>query len=186
MLDDETRDSIHHLVFSGFYSPRDVVGTVCTEMFSPGEVDRKEVAAAVQTEFDAWEGEKRSWPAVTDWDRLDRAFQALSERGVIALHNAGMTQSDGYDDFRQALSRRRDKQRVRGYCFYHAQDVERAVRGEGLHLAFGPTDARDEETRGATVGEVIRDALTEHGFEVQWNGSFQQRIFLPKFVWQKR
>ena len=65
-----------------------------------GELDTHDVSAAIDVEIARWEAEKQTWPTVTDCDRLDAAFAALNERGVIALQNAGYTQSDGYDDFR--------------------------------------------------------------------------------------
>ena len=45
---------------------------------------------------------QKSWPQVTDCDRLDRAFAALEQQGVIALHRAGCTQSDGLEEVEDA------------------------------------------------------------------------------------
>ena len=186
MLDEETKDTIRVLVRSGFYDPDAIVEIVCEEMFEPGEMDASEVSAAVESEFTAVENESLSWPAVTDCDRLDQVFEALNARGVIALQNAGYTQSDGYDDFREAYEGHADRDGVTGYCFYHGQDLERAVHGEGLYLAFGPIDPDDEATKGIEVGETIRKELERAGFKVEWDGTFQQRIFVPEMNWQKR
>ena len=89
-------------------------------------------------------------------------------------------------EFREALAQAPDKTKVAGYCFYHWQDVERAVAGDGLHLAFGPTDAKDEETHGVEVGNIVTAALKEAGLQATWNGSFNTRIFLPDFDWKRR
>src|SRR6185295_1242458 len=97
---------------------------------------------------------------------LDTAFAAINKRGVIAMHNAGYTQSDGYDDFREAYSQHPNQRSILGYCFYHEQDIQRAVRGGGLYLAFGPVDPDDEETKGREVGNIIREELERAGLKV--------------------
>ena len=59
-----------------------------------------------------------TWPAVTDCDRLDQAFAALNARGIIALQNAGYTQSDGYGDISQSYDERTSTDMlVAGYTY---------------------------------------------------------------------
>jgi len=138
MLKPGARDEIAKLVRAGFYDKKRLTQIVGEELYAPGELDPAELATAIDEEVAKHEAEKRSWPAVTDCDRLDAAFAALNKRAIIALHNAGFTQSDGYEDFRAALKRHPQRATVIGYCYYHSQDVKHAVQGEGLSLAFGP------------------------------------------------
>jgi hypothetical protein len=149
-------------------------------------LDVASVAAAIDAATEEWNNEKKQWPAVTDCDRLDKAFAAINNRGVITLQNAGYTQSDGYDDFREAYDHHANKSNVIGYCFYHGQDLERAVRGGGLFLAFGPTDPAAEETQGPHVGNIVREELERVGLEVVWDGTFANRMHIPHLVWRKR
>jgi len=102
------------------------------------------------------------------------------------LQNAGYTQSDGFDDFREAYCNLSDGADIIGYCFYHGQDLERAVAGGGLYLAFGPVNASDEQTKGPEVGRIIVEELRRAGFDVAWDGTFDQRIFVPRFDWKQR
>ncbi len=127
------------------------------EMYAPGELDELSVAAAIDAATEEWKQKKEQWPAVTVCDRLDEAFEAINARGVIAIPNAGYFQSDGYDDFREAYLEHLKKSEVVGDCFYHGQDLERAVFGGGLYLAFGPTDPTDELAGGSLVGNVVRE-----------------------------
>jgi len=113
-------------------------------------------------------------------------FHALRQLGVLSLHNAGYTQSDGFDDFLQAYAEAADRDRIIGYCFYHGQDLAGAVHGAGLHLAFGPADPDEEDTRGPEVGRIIVDQLRSAGFEVEWDGTFKKRILIPAFDWKHR
>lgn len=186
MLEAELLEEISTLVRSGFYSRDHLMQIVLEEMYEPGELDEASVAAAIDTATQDWNNEKEQWPAVTDCDRLDSAFAAINKRGVIALQNAGVTQSDGHDDFRQAFDKHATKSEVLGYCFYHGQDLDRAVRGGGLYLAFGPTDPDDEETHGPMIGNIVREELERVGFKVEWNRTFAQRIYIPQLVWRKR
>jgi hypothetical protein len=185
MLAPKTKEEIATLVRSGFYERERLQEIVCEEMYAPGELDTTEVERAIDDALTALAAEKADWPAVTDCDLLDQAFIALQERGIIALQNAGSTQSDGYSDVRETYDSSPDARRIWGYCFYHGQDLDRAVQGGGLFLAFGPIDPKDEESRGAEVGNAIRDELVRVGLRVQWNGTFSERILIPDIVWQK-
>ncbi|MEM7504236.1 MAG: hypothetical protein AAF417_19505 [Pseudomonadota bacterium] len=162
------------------------MGVFCEEMYAPGELERNEVRAAIDIEWANWEVEKQTWPEVTDCDRLDSAFAAMNSRGVIALQNAGYTQSDGYDDFRDAYQSFPNKASVLGYCFYHGQDLDRAVLGHGLYLAFGPVDPQAEETIGPKVGNVVREELERVGLSVEWDGKFSSRLLVPELDWKRR
>jgi hypothetical protein len=115
---------------------------------------------------------------------INDAFEALNYRGVIAIQNAGYTQSDGYSDVGEVYDSLDDPSVV-DYCFYHGQDLERAVHGEGLYLAFGPIDPRKERTDGSRVGRVVVEELSKVGLSAEWDGTFKQRIFVPKLVWRR-
>jgi len=185
-LSPDTLREIDALVRGGFEERGRIIEILCEEMYAPGELDEPEIVAAVDAAFASLARDQASWPAVTDCHRLDRVFVALNERGIIALQNAGYTQSDGYDDIRESFAQRSDRENVIGYCFYHGQDLERAVRGEGLYLAFGPIDARNEATQGPRIGATIVEELERAGFAVRWDGTFAQRIHVPDIDWKRR
>src|SRR5262245_61521039 len=101
----EVIDQIDVLVRSGVWDGQRIFEIVCEELYEPGQLDETAVQAAIAFSTDDWKESQAGWPAVTDCDRLDRAFERLNSRGVIAMHNTGMTQSDGYDDFQLVYSR---------------------------------------------------------------------------------
>ncbi len=185
-MDDTIRAEIRTAVRAGFSSEARLVEEFCEERYEPGELDAAAVRQAVAREFAALLAEQKSWPAETDCDRLTRAFQALKAKGVLAIENAGFTQSDGYDDAMEAYAKAKDKSRIAGYCFYHRQDLERAVNGKGLYLAFGPIDPKLEETEGVRIGQRVVEELAAKGFTVQWKGTFDDRLYLPKLDWKRR
>ncbi|PQO46639.1 DUF6891 domain-containing protein [Blastopirellula marina] len=185
-LDAEVLEAIDVLVDSGFWDANRILEIVCEEMYAPGELDEDAVGDAIAASFAQWKTSQQDWPDVTDCDRLDLAFANLNKLGVIALHNAGMTQSDGYDDFRDAYDRHPLPEQVLGYCFYHGQDLERVVRGGPLYFGFGPLDPQQEETAGTRVGQLIVEQLTAAGLTPAWEGSFKNRISIPEFDWKRR
>lgn len=159
---------------------------VCEEMHEPGTIDPELVDTEVARAFASLREERKSWPARTDCDKLDAVFEALETQGIVTRQIAGYTQSDGYSDVMEDARRRPATDPAIGYCFFHEQDLERAVRGLGLFLAFGPVDPKQEDTEGVRVGELIARALRSQGFEVRWDGTFAERILLPQFDWKRR
>lgn len=101
MLENETQAEIASLVRSGFCDRQRLIEVFTEEMYAPGELDANEVESEIDTQFALYEQEKLAYPAITDCDRLDAAFAKMNERGVIAMQNAGYTQSEGFDDVGQ-------------------------------------------------------------------------------------
>jgi hypothetical protein len=174
-------ESINIWVWSGFYNP-DRVQEMIDDILED-DANEDLVRAAVNLEFKAKEAAEATWPSQTDCDRLDAAFEALSANGIIALQNAGFTMSDGRDDVGDVLSTR-VRSEIKGYCFYHGQDVERAVHGDGLWLAFGDRDADPHQK--TEIGKRIRSILESYGFEVEWNGDPETRLCIPRLDWKRR
>jgi hypothetical protein len=185
-LSAEVLNEIHILVRGGFEERDEIAAILSEEMYEPGELNEAEVLAAVNAAFAELDKEKSDWPPITDCDRLNQAFAVLNERGIIALQNAGYTQSDGYDDVRQEYVDHPRREEVIGYCFYHGQDLERVVSGAGLYLAFGPIDPRHEEEKSPLIGAIIVQELAQAGLRAEWDGTFDQRISIPVFDWKRR
>jgi thiamine monophosphate synthase len=145
------------------------------------------VTTVVSARIVAYEADKLTWPATTDNDRLSVAFEALVKLGVVTLEDRASTLSDSYEEFLEDFRAHPNQDRVIGYCAYHRQDVERAVDGGGLYLAFGPRpDTKNEAADGAAVGLRIVEELRRAGFEVTWNGTIAQRIYISSFDWKRR
>lgn len=179
--DEYILDAIRKSVWSGFESP-DEVDAMIDDILEE-DADEAMLRAAVTPEFEKKAAAEKTWPATTDCDRLDRAFEQLNSRGVIALHNAGVTMSDGLDDVGEAL-RQRGRTEIQGYCFYHRQDVDRAIDGGGLMIAFGDLD--DDKTQKTQVGELVQVVLQEVGLAVAWDGDPETRLNLPTLDWKRR
>jgi hypothetical protein len=174
-------EKIKVFVWSGFYSPQDV-DQMISDLLEK-DADEEMLRSAVEPEFKKKAIAESGWPLVTDCDQLDFAFEELNSNGVVALQNAGYTQSDGIEDSFQVI-RERGRDHCRGYCFYHGQDLERVVNGEGLWIAFGDLDQND--TVKTAVGTLVKEAVESFGFKVEWNGNPERRLQIPKFDWKRR
>ncbi len=134
--------------------------------------------------------DEKDWPEVIEADRLEAAFEDLRGAGIIAVMGATDTLSGGWDMMQELAHEQRERGLSPwGAVFFHHQDIESALEGHPLHLAFGElTDAeyRDEE-KDVVVARAVMDALRKHGFEPEWTGSANTRIELrPAFPWRRR
>lgn len=107
--------------------------------------------------------------------RLDTLFAALTAAGLVALQDAGTTQSDGYSDCSDIFHERGGASAgLHGFCFYTRQDRHRAKREGRLDLAFwGAPDGADADM--LRVGELIVRTAEASGLPVTWNGSAARR-----------
>lgn len=178
------REYIERYVRYGFYRPAEVEEIVGEDVLG-GELPHKRVRELVKAEVARQKVEQESWPEVTDCDRLDRAFAALRSEGILAIHNAGMTPSEGIaemsEQYRAAGGK---KSGIVGYCFYHRQDMEYALTSQKLGLAFGDIDGDDG--RGVEVGQRVRRALAAAGLRVAWTGSIRDKLDISGLHWQRR
>ena len=107
--------------------------------------------------------------------KIDEVFDALTKAGLVALQDAGQTQSDGFSDCAEVFHERGGEAAgVHGFCFYTRQDLNRAKRTSQLSLAFwgAPKGADADMLR---VGELIVEHFRTAGFEVRWNGAASMR-----------
>jgi hypothetical protein len=192
--DDESRNylftHVEQLVRAGFEDEDEVLEGL-DELVEDelGDAD-EELVAELTAHARRLFGEQRirqdGWTEPTVNDAIDRAFDELNERGIVALQNAGYTVSEGRSDVNEVASEMSTP--PRGATFYHGQDLERVLEGGGLALTFGAfeDDPAQRDSASVAVGREVVDTLTRHGVPVQWNGDVTQRLEIPPFEWRKR
>jgi hypothetical protein len=185
--DEYVLEQMKYRVWSGFHSAGDVREMLDDALADSGDgdepCDEAMLRAAVNAELERKRQAEAGWPTPTDCDRLDAVFRALHQQGICALHNAGYTSSDGHGEVDEFVDGA-PAGRYHGFCFYHGQDVQRAVDGLGLLVAFGDLDGDDEAT--LAVARTVAGALQAAGLAVEWNGSVKTRINLPSIDWRRR
>lgn len=182
------------LLRGGHASREAIAQTLLAEMLPEGS-DAAEAAAWVDAQLAALRQEQQGWPAVTDCDRLDAAFAALRQQGIVCLPHAGDTPGDGLAAFRQALAAmpEHERARVTGYCFFHGQDLARALSDHLLWLTFGPHPQQKPPQQKACAqqtGRLIAAALENEGLRAEWSCSGSSagddRICVQPFTWPYR
>ena len=73
-----------------------------------------------------------------------------------------------------------------GYCFYHEQDLARAIVPENpsLMLAFQKIDNSDDKTT-IEIGRKIVEVLKRNEFKINWDETATRKIEIVDFAWKK-
>lgn len=144
----------------------------------------EEMAARVKVGLEAHAREEATWSERTVNDRIDAAFEDLDARGILARQALGSTIQEGAALIDELAAARAEP--ARGSVFYHHQDLERGVAGEGLLLAFTAYDTEATGVDGAAIAAEILHVLKHHGVPATWDANPRSRIEVAAFAWQKR
>lgn len=188
--DEDLRADIEALLRAlvrGAFAPRNEVWYAVDDICEQGE-DPDTLRAFASSELERlWADQRKleaTWTGATDCDRLDKAFADLEERGVVCRQDFTCCGNCGAAEIGAELNEAEQRGvHVRGYAFYHQQDTERAVEGQGVYLNYGAE--KEGEAAALTIAHEIVTTLKHHGLEPVWNGSIGQRIHVP-LVWRRR
>jgi len=139
------------------------------------------VPKETEPEFESIKMKSKNWKnAKSD---LDLVFEKLTTLGLIALQDAGYTQSDGFSDCSESFYKNPQKDTIKGFCFYTRQDLERAKETSTLMLGYwGAPDGEDKSTE--SIGNLIIETFKQANFNVQWSGKASDRpyVLLHKYA----
>lgn len=172
---------------SGFLSLNDIIEEIQEIVEDEGwenEIDEQWLKESITREYEKHLANSKTWQHPTDTDRLHKVFDGIIKQNIVALHNAGYTQSDALFDVQDVWQDLEDEgvQPI-GYCYYHGQDMERAIE-DGI-LCIGYYGAKENNDKEAIlIGNKIATALREEGFDVNWNTAASKRIEIVNFNWQ--
>lgn len=125
--------------------------------------------------------EQEAWTEPTDPDRLERAFAALEEGGIIAREDFTCCRGCGMTEIGAEVD---DGSTVRGFVFFHHQGTRAAAEGHGLSLYYGGFDGSEQTT--TAVGHEVVAALTSAGLSTEWDGDPGKAIDVTPLEWRKR
>ncbi|MEZ6139318.1 MAG: hypothetical protein R3B84_01995 [Zavarzinella sp.] len=182
---EDIREWAKFYIWSGMYDHQEVRLLIEEQLGNDDEVSEDWLQQLILDEVEAKQQAELSWPEVTDCDRLELAFISLEQVGIIALQMAGFTLSDGLEEvsdvYREAGGKKSD---YTGFCFFTEQDVEHALDGHGLCIAFGHFS--DDQAKGVAIGQQLCLAFKAAGLQVDWDENINARIFIKNFRWQRR
>lgn len=180
-------ECITRLVWGGFDTKDDICDAAIYQTQPPvqAHADLQWIDSQIDAEWSKKRAAEASWPARTDWDRLDDVFKALRTQGILALHNAGNTQSDARDDASEEWHRLGGpKSSLNGFVFYHGQDVGSVISDGELYIGFSTFP---EGTVPAL--ELVQQTaleLKKAGFKVTAPPNVDTRILITGVDWKKR
>jgi hypothetical protein len=182
-------ESIFNQVRMGFLSISEIKENIIEEIEDnefDEEISEKWAFEIIDKEYQKLKSESENWENPTDTEKLIEAFDELCENNIIALHNAGYTTSDGeYEVVEVERNLLENQVTSDGYCFYHEQDLSRAISLENpsLYIAFQKVDNSDDKIT-LDVGRKIVKILSNKGFEIEWKEDVNSKILIPNFKWQ--
>ena len=182
-------ESIFHKIRMSFLSIEEVKEMIMEEIEDNGFDDQiSEVWAnrMIEKEYEQLVTESKGWNKPTNTERLIQVFEELCKMNIIALHNAGYTTSDGECEVVEVeMELKKRGKKSDGYCFYHEQDLARAIQPENpsLMIAFQKINNSEEQVT-IEIGRKIVEILKRNGFEVNWGESATRKIEIINFAWQ--
>jgi hypothetical protein len=131
--------------------------------------------------------DQENWPVLTDFDRLQLAFDMLEDEDIVARQHFTCCGTCGaaeigieMDEF-QELSGREAK----GYVFFHQQDTEGAVESGSLYISYGAADATASAEENVAIGQRMFEILQSVGLKPVWDGKINHRVGLA-IDWKRR
>ena len=184
-------ESLVSQIRMGFLSIEEIKENIIEEIEDnefENEISEEWAIEHIDKEWERLVTESKYWESPTDTDRLIKAFDELCDANIIALHNAGFTTSDGeYEVVDVERKLRKKKIKSDGYCFYHEQDLSRAIEklseNPSLYIAFQKVDNSNDEVT-IKVGNKVVEILKKNNFEVEWDGTANTKILIQNFRWQ--
>lgn len=125
----------------------------------------------------AYDTERAGWPAITDYDRLQAAFEELGRRGIVVLQAV-----DDHWTAERLLTERRDVgEPVRGVAWFTTPDVWHAIDHGMLEVNVWHGDSANVAPGDPLLDEVVT-VLAAHDLA----GHFDEGRIEVAAYWQRR
>ncbi len=184
-VQDEIADWAGRYVRMGF-DTRDQIVEMVTEAMQddyPDRVTEQRVAEITDRLLTEHYEAQQAWGRPTDCDKLDQAFAALQQQGIVARQNFTCCQNCGLAEMGDEIAEFAKHTDPIGYTFYHQQDTESAELDGSFCLAYGTVGG--DENDALAIGGKVRQTLEAHGLTVEWNGQLDRRIEVTGLDWKK-
>ena len=181
----EALENLKRDIVFGFNSEEELFESIRELFYDYDDFDEDWLHSEISTRFEAHQNQSLTWQKPTDFERLVKVFDQLNKEKIVSLHKAGYTRQDAEGDCHDVIEDLKAMEiKAKGYCYYHAQDLERAIAEEAmLFIGYDSTEQNDEKAR--EVANTIISTLQNNGFETKWNGSLNSRIEIKNINWQK-
>ena len=184
-IKDEAIEQLEKDILFGFENGDDLLETISEMFYDEKDFDESWLKNEIEIRLKKHQSESLNWEKPTDFERLVKSFDELNKNKIVSLHRAGYTRQDGENDCSEIIDELKNIGiYAKGYCYYHTQDLERAI-GESKILFIGYDSYNRDDKLALEVAEKIVEVLKENGFNVKWNGSLETRIEILDINWKK-
>lgn len=184
-IKEEAIEQLEKDILFGFENAEDLFESISEMFYDTEDFDEEWLKKEILIRIEKHYAESVNWEKPTDFDRLVKAFDQLNKDKIVSLHRAGYTRQDGESDCLEIIDELKTLGiTAKGYCYYHTQDLERAI-GEEKTLFIGFDSYNQDEKLTIEIANKIIDVLTKNGFNPKWNGSLDTRIQISDINWKK-
>ena len=184
-IKDEAIEQLEKDILFGFENGDDLLESISEMFYDEDGFDENWLKNEIEIRLKKHQDESLNWVKPTDFEKLVKSFDELNKEKIVSLHRAGYTRQDGESDCSEIIDELKTIGITeKGYCYYHTQDLERAIGDEKmLHIGFDSYNHEDELAK--EVAEKIVGILKKNAFNVNWNGSLENRIEILNINWKK-
>jgi hypothetical protein len=182
----EAIDQLELDIKFGFENEEELFESIREMFYDQSDFDEGWLREKISDKYSKHQSESLNWTHPTDFERLAKTFDELIAERIVCLHNAGFTRSDGEGDCMETIERL-DELGITaiGFCYYHSQDLGRAVDQETRHLYLGFNSVVEDDNEAILIANRIIDKLRKNGFKVNWSGTVDQRMEIEDIDWKK-
>jgi hypothetical protein len=189
MTEEIKQEALEHLTLDikfGFENEDELFESVREMFYDESDFDEGWLREKISDNYSKHQRESLEWQHPTDFERLAKTFDELIAEGIVCLHNAGYTRSDGEGDCMETVERLDELGiKASGFCYYHAQDLGRAVDLESRSLYLGFNSVAENDNEAILIANRIIEKLRENSFKVDWSGTVDQRMEIKDIDWKK-
>ncbi|KAF7177269.1 hypothetical protein CNMCM7691_005159 [Aspergillus felis] len=169
-------------VLTGLYSQEEILEQLI-DIYELPEHGKTVVQQLIQSLWNQQLEEEATWAdEPTDVEKLDDAFSRLEDEDhILCRMNFTCCGSCGNAE----IGGEADESHI-GYCFFHQQDTEAAVKGTRLFLRYGIFKGKTTDESVVNIGRKIAATLREEGLKVDWDEDPKKTINLDPFQWRVR
>ncbi len=170
----------------GFENQEQLFDSLRDMFYQEDDFDEDWLRQNISNKFSKHQVDSLNWKHPTDFEKLAIAFDQLIKEKIVCIHKAGYTKSDGEEDCREAIQRLNELGiKAIGFCYYHSQDLARAVDPQVRNLFLGFDSPTQDDNEALIVANKIVDTLGKNGFNISWTGTVDQRIEIKNIEWKK-
>lgn len=184
---DELRQVIARDVAAGFTPLDEIAGNAIEYLGDDHDPDElRPIAVEMFHDVIARQrAEQKCWPTVTDFDRLQRAFDRLEASGIVCRHNFSCCGSCASGEIWDEIHAEEEGGRkIRGAAHYDMQGTEAAVEHGSFCFSYTSAEPWSEKASVAIARELAA-ALEHEGLKTDWDGTYQKRVCV-ELDWKRR